>query len=114
MRVIVARQVKEFLETEKRYLRKHSNSAHTRLASRLRETLRMLADFPLAGVERPLPVPGLRPIVVDDYVLDYEVAGRELHILAMRHVSATPTSRSTTTLTSRPDRNTDDWQLIGP
>lgn len=85
MRVVVSHQVKEYLDTEKRYLRRHSATAHKRLAARLRDAFAMLARFPLAGPERQLPVPGLRRLVVDDYVLDYEIRNNELHVLAMRH-----------------------------
>ena len=85
MRVIVARQVKDFLAAEKAYLRKHSNSASQRLTYRMREAARMLSDFPMLGSERALPVKEIRRLVLDDYVLDYEIREREVHILNMRH-----------------------------
>lgn len=85
MKVVVSHQVKEYLEAEKRYLKRHSSTAHKRLAARLREAFAMLGRFPLAGPERQLPVSGLRRLVVDDYVLDYEIGNNELHVLAMRH-----------------------------
>jgi plasmid stabilization system protein ParE len=44
-----------------------------------------LAEFPQLGAEKPLPIPGLRRLVMGDYVLDYEVRDDEVHVLNTRH-----------------------------
>lgn len=83
MTVIVSAQVKEFLTHERNYLRKHSAAAHKRLALRMREAARLCPSF---RWERNLHCRSMRSVVVvDDYVLDYEVAGGKIHILHMRH-----------------------------
>ncbi|WP_442582577.1 type II toxin-antitoxin system RelE/ParE family toxin [Mesorhizobium sp. ASY16-5R] len=85
MKVVISRRVRDFLVAEKAYLRRHSNSAAKRLTLRMREAATLLADFPMVGIERFLPIRDLRRLVVDDYVLDYKIRGTEVHILNMRH-----------------------------
>lgn len=85
MRVVVSDRVKKFLLSERKYLEQHSTIAGKRLAQRFRETASLLSSYPFAGVEKQLPMPGLRRFVVDDYLLDYEIIGDEVHILTMRH-----------------------------
>jgi plasmid stabilization system protein ParE len=85
MKVVVADQVRDFLRSEKAYLQRHSNAAYRRLSRRMRESKRLLSEFPQAGSEKILPVIGIRRLVVDDYVLDYEITNHEVHILNMRH-----------------------------
>jgi len=85
MRVIISARVKTFLQAEQSYLQRHSTSAWKNVAARLRQTRKLLAEFPLAGSEKPLPIEGLRRFVMGDYILDYEVRNDEVHILNMRH-----------------------------
>ncbi|HVW54167.1 MAG TPA: type II toxin-antitoxin system RelE/ParE family toxin [Rhizobiaceae bacterium] len=85
MRVVISARVKTFLQAEKSYLSRHSTSAWKMLAVRLRQTRKLLAECPLAGSAKALPMKGLRRIVMGDYVLDYEVRNGEIHILSMRH-----------------------------
>jgi plasmid stabilization system protein ParE len=85
MRVVISARVKTFLQAEKSYLRRHSTSAWKTLAARLRQTRKLLAEFPHAGAEKPIPMRGLRRFVMGDYILDYEVRSEEIHILNMRH-----------------------------
>ena len=70
---------------ERDYLRRHSTTAFKRLSDRLRQAKRLLSEHPHAGPSKPLPVPGMRRLVIGDYVLDYEIRGDEVHILNMRH-----------------------------
>ena len=85
LKVVVSDRVRKYLAAETNYLRKHSSTAHRHLVQRMREAARLLSEYPLAGTDKVVPVPGLRRLVVDDYVLDYEVADDEVHILSMRH-----------------------------
>jgi plasmid stabilization system protein ParE len=55
------------------------------LSERLRRTRKLLSEFPHIGAEKPLPIPGLRRLVMGDYILDYEIRAGEVHILNMRH-----------------------------
>jgi hypothetical protein len=51
----------------------------------MREARDNLRRFPLMGFQKGgLPVPGMRSLVVDTYILDYEVNGDELLIAAIR------------------------------
>jgi plasmid stabilization system protein ParE len=85
MRVIISAKVQDFLRHERSYLQRHSTIAWKRLSDRLRRTRKLLAEFPQLGAEKPLPIPGLRRLVMGDYVLDYEVRDDEVHVLNMRH-----------------------------
>jgi plasmid stabilization system protein ParE len=85
MRVIISAKVQDFLRHERSYLQRHSTTAWKRLSDRLRRTRKLLAEFPQLGAEKPLPIPGLRRLVMGDYVLDYEVRDDEVHMLNMRH-----------------------------
>lgn len=85
MKVVVADQVKRYLISEKTYLKRQSARAHLVFTRRFRDAALLLAAYPMAGAERSLPVSGIRRLVVDDYVLDYEIVGNEVRILHMRH-----------------------------
>jgi plasmid stabilization system protein ParE len=85
MKIVVADQVKRYLISEKNYLKRQSARAHLAFARRFRDAARLLSAYPMAGAERPLPISGIRRLVVDDYVLDYEIVGNEIRILHMRH-----------------------------
>jgi len=85
MKIVVADQVRRYLISEQNYLKRQSNRAHLAVTRRFREAARLLAAYPMAGAERSLPIAGIRRLVVDDYVLDYEIVGNEVRILHMRH-----------------------------
>jgi plasmid stabilization system protein ParE len=85
MRVVISARVQDFLRHEKSYLQRHSTTAWKKLSDRLRQTRKLLAEFPHIGAEKPLPIPGLRRFVMGEYVLDYEIYEAEVHILNMRH-----------------------------
>jgi plasmid stabilization system protein ParE len=85
MRVVISARVQGFLRHERSYLQRHSTTAWKKLSDRLRRARKLLAEFPYIGAEKPLPVPGLRRLVMGDYVLDYEIRDGEVHILNMRH-----------------------------
>ncbi|MBX3575750.1 MAG: type II toxin-antitoxin system RelE/ParE family toxin [Rhizobiaceae bacterium] len=85
MKVFVSGQVRRFLRSERDYLGRYSSTAAGRVARRLADAVKLLSEFPMAGSAMPLLPDRQRRLVVDDYVLDYEVVGGEVRILNMRH-----------------------------
>jgi plasmid stabilization system protein ParE len=84
-RVILSQDVRAFVLRETNYLRQHSPAAAIRFAARLREARQLLSNFDHAGFVRDAPpVPGLRRLVVGDYLIDY-FPGKTVLIVAMRH-----------------------------
>ncbi len=84
-KVVFSARVRDFLRSERHYLDKHSTTAFPRLSDRLKEASRLLSEHPHAGAAKPLPVRGLRRLVMGDYILDYELRNGEVHVLNMRH-----------------------------
>ena len=67
-------------------LRKLNPAAARNLSRQMRNAQRNLAAFDGIGFEsEELPIRGMRQLVVGDYLMDYEVAGNEIHVLAIRH-----------------------------
>ncbi|WP_051631352.1 type II toxin-antitoxin system RelE/ParE family toxin [Afifella pfennigii] len=93
MRVRLSGGARNYLRAEAAYLRGHSGAAAEAFLTRMKEARRNLAQFPDLGLgpER-LPIPGARRFIVSDYLLDYEVKGGELVILAIRHGRQPPPS----------------------
>jgi plasmid stabilization system protein ParE len=84
-RVVISARVQGFLRHERSYLQRHSTTGWKKLSDRLRRVQKLLAEFPHIGAEKPLPVSGLRRLLMGDYVLDYEIRDAEVHVLSMRH-----------------------------
>ncbi len=84
-RVRLAGPARSFLRKEANYLRQYSPQAAEAFLQRMREAREHLHRFPLMGFEKSgLPVPGVRSLIVGAYILDYEIAGSDLLILAIR------------------------------
>ena len=84
-RVLLSPKARAFLLSEAGYLRKHSPRAAERFLERLREARRSLSHFDQLGFSQDaLPVPGIRRLIVGDYVLDY-FPGEIIMIVAIRH-----------------------------
>jgi addiction module RelE/StbE family toxin len=85
VKVRMAGPAKAYLRKEAHYLRQRSPRAADAFLQRMREARDNLRRFPLMGFRKGgLPVPGTRSLVVDTYILDYEVTGDELLITAIR------------------------------
>lgn len=85
VKVRMAGPARAYLRKEAAYLRQNNPRAADAFLLRLREARDNLRRFPLMGFQKGgLPIPGLRSLVVDSYVLDYEIAGDELLITAIR------------------------------
>ena len=81
----MAGPAKAYLRKEANYLRQYSPRAADAFLQRIREARDNLRRFPLMGFQKGgLPIPGMRSLVVDTYILDYEVHGDELLIAAIR------------------------------
>jgi plasmid stabilization system protein ParE len=81
----MAGPAKAYLRKEAAYLRQYSPQAAEAFLQRLREAREHLKRFPLMGFEKSgLPIPGVRSLVIGAYNLDYEIAGDDLLILAIR------------------------------
>jgi len=84
-RVLLAPAARAFLLSEASYLRQHSPRAAERFLERLREARRSLDRFDQLGFSHDaLPIPGIRRLIVGDYILDY-FPGETIMIVAIRH-----------------------------
>lgn len=84
-RVVLSGSARAFLLAEATYLRTRNPAAADRFVLRLREARVNLARFEALGFERDAPpVPGVRRLVVGDYLLDYVVM-TAIEIVAIRH-----------------------------
>lgn len=79
------------MRRETAYLRDRNAQAAQRFSATVRLALQRLAAYERLGSGADeLPVPGLRRLVVGDYVLFYEIAGEEVLVLAARHGRQAP------------------------
>jgi plasmid stabilization system protein ParE len=86
MRVRLSENARAYLIRETAYLRKLNPAAARNLSRQMRNAQRNLAAFDGIGFEsEELPIRGMRRLVVGDYLMDYEVVGNEIHVLAIRH-----------------------------
>ncbi|PZN93056.1 MAG: type II toxin-antitoxin system RelE/ParE family toxin [Hyphomicrobiales bacterium] len=84
-RVLLSPKARAFLLSEAGYLRKHSPRAAERFLDRLREARRSLSRFDQLGFSQDaLPLPGIRRLIMGDYMLDY-FPGETIVIVAIRH-----------------------------
>lgn len=84
-RVILSKNAQSYILREASYLRQFSPVAARRFVERLREARRHLATFEELGFKRDAPpVPGVRRLVVGNYLLDY-LPGETIVVLAIRH-----------------------------
>ena len=83
MRIILSKNVRQFLRRERDYLESQNPRAAVITLQRLRESLRTIGDYP--GLGAPLPLPGRRRFVSGDYVIDYRVDAKSILISHMRH-----------------------------
>jgi len=71
VKVRMAGPAKAYLRKEANYLRQYSPRAADAFLQRMREARDNLRRFPLMGFQKGgLPIPGMRSLVVDTYILD--------------------------------------------
>jgi plasmid stabilization system protein ParE len=86
MKVLMSENARAYVHREARYLSKHSPSAAKSFSERMKEARKNLRAFNEMGFEsEELPIPGMRRLIVGDYLLDYEILESEIHIVAIRH-----------------------------
>jgi plasmid stabilization system protein ParE len=84
-RVVLSASARSFLLAEATYLLARNPVAAERFVARLREARTNLARFEALGFERDAPpVPGIRRLVVGDYLLDYGISD-VIEVVAIRH-----------------------------
>ena len=85
-KVRMSTRAKAYLTKEAKYLRDRNAAAAAAFLARIRHARQLLADFPEIGTgKRGLPLSDLRCLVVGDYLMDYQVRGNDVLILAIRH-----------------------------
>lgn len=86
MRVRLSAEAREFLRSEVQYLRERSPAAARRLLDKIAEARKNLGDYPSMGpIAEDELIPGVRRLVVGDYVLSYSAAHDLIEIYAIRH-----------------------------
>ncbi|MBP2547519.1 plasmid stabilization system protein ParE [Neorhizobium galegae] len=83
MRTLLSKSVRQFLRREAEYLESQNPRAAVATLQQLRESIRMIGDYP--GIGAPLPLPGRRRFVSGAYVIDYRVDAKSILISHMRH-----------------------------
>lgn len=84
-RVRLSSTARAFINRETRYLRERNMAAAENFLEHLREARCNLGRFPEVGRPSPLPLPGLRRLVVGDYVLEYDLTPDAVEIIMIRH-----------------------------
>lgn len=84
MRIRLSRNAATFLKGEKRYLEQFNPRAAETVLRQLRDALRLLSEYPQAGISDGL-LDGRRRFVSGDYVIHYRVEGTLLQISHIRH-----------------------------
>ena len=75
-----------YLRDEAKYLRKRSPAAAKALMAAMRKARENLAAFGELGFAKEgLPIPGMRRVIVGNYLLDYEISGDVVLVVAIRH-----------------------------
>ena len=102
MKVRMSDDVRAYLRDEAKYLRQRSPAAARALTAAMRKARQNLANFSELGFAKEgLPVPGMRRLIVGNYLLDYEISGDAVLVLAIGMAAKSRrTSPSTTILIS--------------
>ncbi|HKI13551.1 MAG TPA: type II toxin-antitoxin system RelE/ParE family toxin [Roseiarcus sp.] len=75
-----------YLRDEAKYLRKRSPAAARAVSAAMRKARENLARFGELGLAKEgLPIPGMRRLIVGNYLLDYEISGDVILVVAIRH-----------------------------
>jgi plasmid stabilization system protein ParE len=91
MKVRLSGNARSYLRKETEYLRKRSARAAKDFVDRMRMARSNISAFTdIGAANTEFPVPGLRRLVVGDYLIDYEMGADEINILAIRHGRQSP------------------------
>jgi plasmid stabilization system protein ParE len=104
-RITLSSAARAYVNAEASYLRARSLSAAAKFRATVSSLKRNLADFPSLGhPSTETPVEGIFRFVMDDYLVDYEVTGGVVNIIAIRHGRQMPPSQ--------PIAPDDDFEVI--
>lgn len=86
MKVRLSKTARAYLRSEVGYLRQYSARAADGFIAQIEEAMTNLARFPGIGrgVDR-LPMPDMHRLVVGSYAVEYQLRGKEIVIMSIRH-----------------------------
>lgn len=84
MKLTLSKNAIRFIRQERAYLERFNPHAADMVVKQLRRSFRLLADYPMAGVEESI-LPGRRRFVSGDYVIDYRVGRQGIMVSHIRH-----------------------------
>ena len=85
-RITLSAAARAYVNAEAGYLKARSATAAARFRAALNGLKRNLADFPSLGhPNTEMTISGVYRFVMDDYLVDYEVVGEVVNIIAIRH-----------------------------
>jgi plasmid stabilization system protein ParE len=80
-----------YVKSEAAYLRARSIPAAQRFLDHLKQLKRNLTEYPHMGhVSQDALVPGVLRFAMAEYLIDYEIVGDCVHLLAIRHSAQRP------------------------
>ena len=85
-KVRMSAKARAYLRKEAKYLRDRNQAAAAAFSARMKHARELLSDFPELGTGKMgLPHSDMRCLVAGDYLMDYQIRGDEVLILAIRH-----------------------------
>ncbi len=91
MKFVVSSLARDYIRSEAAYLKKRSPQAAAHFRDDLTKLRQNLLHFPRLGHENEeLPIPGVRRVVMGDYLVDYEIRDDAIVILKVRHGQQKP------------------------
>ncbi len=86
MKVILSPKALDYVRREAQYLKSKNPAAAQQFSDHLKRLKQGLAQFPEMGkVTEEIPIPGFLRFVMGAYLVDYEISGGILFVLAIRH-----------------------------
>jgi plasmid stabilization system protein ParE len=103
-RIRLSDAAKAYVNAEVVYLKARSPAAAARFRAALHSLQRNLAEFPTLGhPDEVLAAQDVFRFVIDEYLVDYEVSGGVVNIIAIRHGRQRPPSQ--------PPESDDDYEV---
>jgi plasmid stabilization system protein ParE len=95
LRIRFSPDARFYVKSEASYLKERSPLAAQRFSDSLKQLKRNLSQFPKLGqVSDELPIPGVFRFVMGDYLIDYQLKGDLIDVLAVRHGHQRPPNLS--------------------
>lgn len=85
LRVVKTRQARRDMASALAFLETHSPRAGQRLEAEIEAAIQRIAQFPESGRSRAEFRPGLRSVVVGDYLLFYRLLDQDVQVLRFLH-----------------------------